>query len=296
MGGFLFNCKQVAFKQKTRIIAGMNTTLHTILAASAIMAASLSGIIFAWKRFGSWTERNLRYLATCSIGVFSVIIWGLFVEAHEHQGIINVASLVLAGIAFMSIISKIIPEAHHHHEGTGGHDHSPIDARRMMLGDAIHNVGDGLLLVPAFLVDVHVGIATAVAIFFHELVQETSEFFVLKQAGYSNKKALGMNFLVSSTIFIGIGLALGLSSVDGLADALIPFAAGGFLYVVARDLIPHTVKSIKGHGKASLHLASLIVGVTAMATVSLLAPHSHEGEDAHADELPEAAKNALMTP
>jgi zinc and cadmium transporter len=260
------------------------------------MTASLSGIIFAWKGFGSWTERNLRYLATCSIGVFGVIIWGLFGEAREHQGVLAVTALVLAGLAFMAIVSKIIPQAHHHHEGTGGHDHSPIDARRMMLGDAIHNMGDGLLLVPAFLVDAHVGIATAIAIFFHELVQEISEFFVLKQAGYSNKKALGMNFIVSSTIFIGVGLALGLSSVDGIADALIPFAAGGFLYVVARDLVPHTIKSIKGHGKAGRHLASLLIGATAMIGVSLLAPHSHEADGHHEGELPGEAKSALMTP
>jgi zinc and cadmium transporter len=222
----------------------------------------------------------------------------LFGEAREHEGLLAVTALVLAGLAFMAVVSRIIPQAHHHHEGTGGHDHSPIDARRMMLGNAIHNMGDGLLLVPAFLVDTRVGIATTVAIFFHELVHETSGFFVLKQAGYSNRKALGMNFLVSSTIFTGVGLALGLSSVEGLADALVPFAAGGFLYVVARDLIPHTMKSIRGHGKAGFHLASLLIGATAMIAVSLLAPHGHEqkGDGAHADELPEVTKSALMNP
>lgn len=269
-----------------------------IISAATIMLASLFGIIFVWKGLGAWTERNLRYLATCSIGVFAVIIYGLFAEAIEHQGIFAVSLFALAGLVTIASITALIPNAHHHHEGTGGHDHSPIDARRMMLGNAIHNMGDGLLLVPAFLIDARVGIATAAATFFHELVHETSGFFVLKQAGYSNKKALGMNFLVSSSIFIGVGLALGLSSVDGLADALVPFAAGGFLYVVARDLIPHTIKSIKGHGKAGLHLASLLVGATAMIAVSLLAPHGHEQKagDAQANELPEAPKSALMTP
>jgi zinc and cadmium transporter len=268
---------------------------YIILSAVAIMIASLSGIIFVWKGLGSWTERNLRYLATCSIGVFAVIIYGLFAEALEHQTALAVSLFALAGLATIWAITKLIPGAHHHHEGTGGHEHSPIDARRMMIGDAIHNMGDGLLLVPAFAVSVHAGIAAAVAIFFHELVQEISEFFVLRQAGYSNTEALGKNFLVSSTILIGVALALGLSSVEGLADALIPFAGGGFLYVILRDLIPHAITSVRRHGKARTHLASLLVGALAMTAITLLAPHSHEAEG-HADELPEAPKSALMTP
>ena len=163
--------------------------IPVLIAAFVIMLASLSGILFVWKRLGRWTESNIRYLATCSIGVFTVIIVGLFGEALEHQSAWNVALYALAGLAAISITVKLIPNAHHHHEG-GDHDHSPIDARRMLLGDAVHNIGDGLLLVPAFAADLHAGIAASIAIFFHEFVQETSEFFVLKQAGYSTGQAL----------------------------------------------------------------------------------------------------------
>jgi len=268
---------------------------YIILSALAIMLASLSGILFVWKSFGSWTESNLRYLATCSIGVFAVIVYGLFTEALEHRAAINVGLLALAGLVTIGLVTKLIPDAHHHHGGTGDHDHSHIDARRMMLGDAIHNIGDGLLLVPAFAISTHVGIATAVAVFFHELVQEISEFFVLRQAGYSNKEALGKNFLVSSTILVGVFLSLALSSIEGLADALIPFAAGGFLYVILRDLVPHALRSIKRYGKTHIHVSSLLIGAAAMIAVTLLAPHGHgEKEEGHGDQLPEAPKSALI--
>lgn len=162
----------------------------------------------------------------------------------------------------------------------------------MMLGDAVHNIGDGLLLVPAFAVSTQAGIAAAVAIFFHEFVQEISEFFVLKQAGYSTKEALGKNFIVSSTILIGVFLSLTLSSVDGLADLLIPFAAGGFLHVILRDLIPHAVRSVKRHGKSHIHVASLILGATIMLGMTLAFPHGHE--EGHGLELPESPKSALI--
>ena len=70
------------------------------------------------------------------------------------------------------------------------------------MGDAIHNVHDGIILVPAFLVSPVVGFGTALAILFHETVQEIAEFFILLGAGYSIKKALLLNLIVSTTNYI----------------------------------------------------------------------------------------------
>ena len=114
----------------------------------------------------------------------------------------------LLGVLVLEIIERFHLASHHHHDTKHDHEHTGINARKLLFTDAIHNVADGVLLVPAFAVDVRLGIATAVAIFLHEAVQEVSEFFVLKEAGYSTKKALTLNFLVSSTILIGVGLGV----------------------------------------------------------------------------------------
>lgn len=262
----------------------MNQVFYPALAAFIIMLASLSGIIFSARRLGGWMERNLQFLVTFSIGIFAVITWELFGEALEHgEGVVVVISVIIGAIA-VKILSMLIPDAHHHHDPHPTHPHSRIDARKVIIGDALHNIGDGLLLVPAFIADIQLGIATAIGILLHEIVQEISEYFILREAGYTMKQALTRNFFASGSILIGVGLALSLSSIESLEAPLIGLSAGGFLYILLRDLIPHTIESIHTRGRADRHIQALVFGVLIMLGVNVLLPHSHEEIDAH-DEL-----------
>jgi len=178
--------------------------IYPILSALVIMFASLSGVIFVWQKAGGVVERNSHYLTSLAMGVFMMTVITLIVEAWELlDSFILVTVWVLIGGLFLELAIRLIPKAHHHH-GTESKDckvqsHSKIDGRRMLLGDAIHNLSDGILLVPAFLINVWLGAATAFGILLHELAQELAEFFVLKEAGYSTKRALSLNFLVSAS-------------------------------------------------------------------------------------------------
>lgn len=259
--------------------------LGPILASFSIMLASLAGIFFIWHTSGLWLERNLRYLTSFALGVFVVTIILLIGESWELKA--NLPELILAvvlGAVFLHLAIRLIPKAHHHHgkeiSDCEINKHSHIDARRMLLGDAIHNVGDGILLVPAFLIDVRIGLATAVAVFLHELVQEIAEFFVLREAGFSTAGALGRNFLVSATILIGVGIGFYISDYEHLIAPLLAFSAGGFWYVVIRDLLPDII-SQAGENKKEIakHVSTVVVGVGLMFLVSILTGHSHVFED-----------------
>ncbi len=260
------------------------TIIYTLVSALFIMLASLAGALFLRNRIGSWVERNLRYLATFALGIFIVIVYSLSIEAIEHAGIWYTLSAGIGGIIIVALAARLIPGAHHHHERTD-HNHSRLDARRMMAGDAIHNITDGFLLVPAWIAGPTTGIIATIAILAHELVQEIAEFFVLKEAGYSTKQALRNNFIVSSTLLLGVFATLVLSSVEGAEALLIAFSAGGFLFIILRDLIPNSLKSIRTHGKTKIHVTALITGIILMTGVSILAPHSHEehSEGEHSD-------------
>ena len=264
-------------------------TLYIIISALCIMLASLAGGIFTSQRLGTFLHKNLPYLITFSIGVFITITWGLFSEAFEHNGFWLSTLTAMLGALFIKLAAHLIPNAHHHHDTPDDHTHSKIDARHILLGDAIHNLGDGLLLVPAFLVSTSVGIATALSIFIHEFVQEVSEFFILKQAGYTTKQALVRNFIVSTTLLIGVGLSLAISHVEVLEAPLLSFAGGGFLYIVFRDLLPNTHEAIQKRGGSMKHLYALIFGFIIMFGVGILVPHTHEEheEDAHTEALSE---------
>lgn len=249
----------------------------TLIASFVIMLASLVGVVFTWKTLGEWLTPRLRYLIALAAGVFTVIIYGLLEEAfHQGFSLLVVGSFVF-GVVLLEIVTHLLPKnSHHHHGPCAEHSHGKIDARRMLVMDAIHNVHDGLTLVPAFLVSSVLGFGVALGIFLHELVQEISIFFILKEAGYSTKKALVWSFIVSTTLLLGVILSATLASVTDFALPLVAFSAGGFTYILFRDLLPSIYSHACTEKKYKQYAFAFVVGFLVMLTVTLLLPHKHD--------------------
>lgn len=242
-----------------------------ILASAVIMLASLIGVISVWKHIGNIIEKNLHFLVSFSAGVFLYITYELISETiHEAINIQTGILWVFIGIFGIWLIFKTLPTFHHHHDNEmETHTHSPIDARRVILGDAIHNLGDGILLAASFAVSVALGWAATLSIFIHEIIQEISQFFVLKQAGYSTKKSLLINLVTSSTIMIGsVGGYFLLDNFKAIEVPLLGLASGSFLMVVIQDLIPHSIKTSTSKSHIIKHLAWFILGLLLMIGIS----------------------------
>ena len=256
---------------------------YASLAAAAVMLVSLSGVMFSAAALRGWVQRNLPYLATFAGGVFLLVVFRLLEETlHESTSLALAAGAILFGAAIMTALHHVLP-AHHHHETDHDHSHSRIDGRRVLVSDAFHNVGDGVLLVTTFAISVPVGFAAAVGIILHELVQEVSEFFVLKESGFTTREALGFNLLSSSTIFLGVGLASFLASAESTALLFAGIAAGGFLTILVQDLVPSAIASIRKNGGAWKHGLAAALGVSLMLAVQTALPHEHERDHAASD-------------
>lgn len=238
-----------------------------------VMLASLVGVLAVWKRAGTFIEQRLDYLVSFSAGVFLVFLFGLATEAVEHMGgLAQGLPWLLAGAVGIWVIFKFMPDSHVH--AHAGHSHSRLDARRLITIDAIHNTADGIFLAASYAVSPVLALVAGVSIFVHEALQEMSEFFVLRDAGYSTKRALAINFAVSSTILIGaLGGYLLLDVFEMLEGPLLGIAAGGILTVVLHDLIPHSIREARTASHYAMHLAWFLVGVLAMVGVTILLPH-----------------------
>ncbi len=263
--------------------------IYTTLAAFFVMLASLIGVVSVWKHLGDVIERNLSVLVSFSAGVFLLIGYGLTEEtfAHAHE---PSEALVWIGIgaALIFLIFRILPTFHHHHDAHDAtHTHGRLDARRVLFSDALHNAGDGILLAAAFAVSVPFGIATTVSVFIHEIVQEVSEFFVLRQAGYSTARALTINFLVSSTILIGaLGGFFLLDTFEMFELPLLGLSAGAIFVVVLYDLVPHSIRSTIRTEQYIRHIIWFIVGALLMFSINTYVGHDHNDAHTHMDEMP----------
>lgn len=103
----------------------------------------------------------------------------------------------------------------------------------------MHNFVDGIAIAAAFIASTPVGVATALAIFAHELPQEVGDFAVLIESGYSRRQALTYNIISGlSTLPGALPAYFFLIEMQELTPYVMAFSAASFIYIAIADLIP----------------------------------------------------------
>ncbi|MEK7660201.1 MAG: ZIP family metal transporter [Patescibacteria group bacterium] len=211
----------------------------------------------------------------------------LIPEAVENgMGIHTIGLFVIAGMMTFFVLEKVLGHHHHHHHDeseytssaqvafteTGGLPIATIKpvGRLVLIADSVHNYFDGVIIAASFLINIPTGIASTVAIIFHEIPQEIGDFGILLYAGYSRARALLFNLY--SALFAMLGaltvLALG-DAVQGVLIYIVPFSAGIFIYIASSDLVPelHKRPTILS---SILQMIAIAIGVGAMYALMLL--------------------------
>lgn len=251
--------------------------LEVLAASFLVMLASLSGKLVVWREAGPLIERNLHFFVSFAAGVLLVVTYNLSSEIVGHTG--SIASgipWIIAGALVILLAFRYMPGFHHHHDAEAhDHAHTRIDANRVLVSDGIHNIGDGVVIAASFAASPLLGIVSSASILLHEVLQETSQFFVLRQAGLSVRTVLIYNFLVSSTILIGaVGGYFLLATFQLLEIPLLGLAAGSYLIVVFHDLIPHSIGSARERGHYGKHAIFFAAGILLMAAFVMFLPRA----------------------
>lgn len=244
----------------------MSVYLYSLLSVVAVSFISFVGMFTLSLR--EQTLRNHLYLLV-SLAVGALMgdaLIHLLPEAFERiTDPLTVSVALIASILFFFVLEKALHWHHHQSESDGSEVPSIHPTGRMLLfSDGMHNFIDGLIIGASYFVSVEVGIATTIAVILHEIPQEIGDFGVLIHSGYSVTKALWLNFASASAAVAGtvVALALGGTS-EAFTLWLIPFAAGGFLYIAMSDLVPELHKT-KHLGHSILQLLAVLVGLGAM--------------------------------
>lgn len=208
--------------------------------------------------------RLMPHLISLATGtLLGAAFLGLLPEALDTVSEAHWVTLsVLAGLVFFFLLEKIMIWRHCHEEHCEGHQAGPdrpaAAGTLILVGDAIHNFVDGVLIAAAFLSDIRLGIVTSLAVAAHEIPQEVGDLAILLHSGYSRGRAFAYNVAVSLATVAGALCAyLGLSGLDSALPYVLAVAASSFIYVAVADLIPglHARTAIRD----SLHQVTLMV-------------------------------------
>ncbi|XP_058713438.1 zinc transporter SLC39A7 isoform X3 [Poecile atricapillus] len=158
----------------------------------------------------------------------------------------------------------------------GQHRRSPDGERAAMAvsgylnlaADAAHNFTDGLALGAAFWGSPARGALTALSVLLHELPHELGDMALLLRAGCSKGQAMLLQLLTAVAALAGAACSLlAEGSGTGAVSGILPFTAGGFIYLGTVSVLPEILRN-SGPAQALLQLLALLAGVAMMLLIA----------------------------
>ena len=244
--------------------------------SGGVLSVSLAAV-FALNLRNTWIPMLVSYAIGAMLGaVFLEILPHAFENAPNIE---SISATLLFGLLLFFVLEKLViwrhchgdhcevhalhteancPDAALHDHGskfrtvttaapsirqTHAHSHAYHDSGRsgmmIMIGDTFHNFVDGVLIAAAFLVDIKLGMVTALAIISHEIPQEVGDFLILLHSGYSKRQAFIFNLASSlATLLGGLIAYYALQYVMSWIPYILGLAAASMIYVAVADLIP----------------------------------------------------------
>ncbi|KAM7542476.1 hypothetical protein Aperf_G00000003038 [Anoplocephala perfoliata] len=166
-----------------------------------------------------------------------------------------------------------------------------------LAADFTHNFTDGIAIAGSFLISRNVGFVTTLTVLIHELPHEIGDYAILIKSGCGVYRAMLLQLVTALGALLGASLSLLAAGVgmDGkvtstrrvflspelITTCLLPFTAGGFIYIALVSVLPDllaeqhqpidrsTGKIVRRIGQAVGELIALVLGVGLMAGIGL---------------------------
>ncbi|KAJ8680904.1 hypothetical protein QAD02_016691 [Eretmocerus hayati] len=148
------------------------------------------------------------------------------------------------------------------------HDDIKIAGYLNLAADFLHNFTDGLAIGASYLAGNSVGYVTTFTILLHEVPHEIGDFAILIQSGCSKPKAMMLQLVTALGALLGTYISLLAGGMGDLATRwILPFTAGGFIYIATVSVIPELLTDTK-FWQSVKEIIALLVGVYMMVLVA----------------------------
>ncbi len=246
-----------------------NVWIYSLISVVFVSLISLIGVLtlFLTKDF---LRKLILLLVSFSAGaLLGDVFFHLLPKLVEGGGLtVWISFYILSGILLFFVLEKFIIWHHCHNIQNGAECHPFVYTN--LIGDALHNFIDGMIIAGSFLISLPLGIITALAVVFHEIPQEIGDFGVLLHAGFSRGKVIIYNLLSAVTAILGaiVVLTIGGQS-ENFSLFVVALTIGGFIYIACSDLIPELHKE-STLGKSFLQFSFFVFGLIIMALLLFL--------------------------
>jgi zinc and cadmium transporter len=250
----------------------VNAAAWSLLSVVGVSLLSLLGLLTLGIREERVRRLTTHFISFATGGLLGDAFIHLVPASFSQPGPSLPRSLaLLGGILVFFVIEKVL---RHDHGPMDVHSHENGEHRQLIVlnltGDAVHNLIDGAIIGASWLSGPQLGITTTLAVLLHEIPHELGDFAVLIHFGLSVKRAVFYNLLTASAAVFGTVITLvvgrGMQSAIG---ALVPFTAGGFVYLAAAGLIPELQRE-KGRRALVMQTSLIGLGIASMGLLTLV--------------------------
>ncbi|XP_055597850.1 protein catecholamines up [Uranotaenia lowii] len=137
-----------------------------------------------------------------------------------------------------------------------------------LAADFTHNFTDGLAIGASYLAGNSIGIVTTITILLHEVPHEIGDFAILVKSGCSKKKAMLLQLTTAIGALAGTVIALLGSGSDAAESWVLPFTAGGFIYIATVSVIPELLEESTKLWQSLKEITALLAGVGMMVIIA----------------------------
>ena len=147
---------------------------------------------------------------------------------------------VAAGFVFLLAVERYFSVKRTYVEGK--HRNMPTGRGGWFAASEIsaHSFIEGMAIGLSFNVDFRLGIATSIAIISHDFCDGINTIMVMKHANNTARSSIWMLILVALAPILGVASTRFFTLPDRYLALIIPFLAGGFLYLGASDCLPES--------------------------------------------------------
>jgi ZIP family zinc transporter len=236
------------------------TKIYPLILSFVTFLATLAG--------GYATVKNrskFGYIAAFSAGVliavplFQLLPTSLALAVKLNVSAQNVLYFTGLGFVFLYMLERLLAVKKVRSGNTWKYERHSTGGFYGASELALHSFVDGFSIGVGFHFNFQIGMVIALAVIFHDFPDGMNTVAVMLHSGNSLKSSLRMLMLDAVTPVLGAVVSLFVTSVDNYLVYLLPFFAGGFLYLGASDLLPEAHDEISPAAAFYISLAGFIM-------------------------------------